>query len=444
MKIKIYKILGMLLVFSMFTLSCEEWIDPELNEDPNSLTDVTISSLLPNSQLALFFVMGDADMKGYTGAWSQHLEGSDRQFQAVQNYNITPTDLDNLWSNMYENNLEGLQLIKEKAEENSSPHYAGVAKVLEAVSLEMLTNYFGALAYSDAFKGEEGNFQPEYDSQEEIYSTIQTLLNEAISDLESANEVPLEGDMVYENNIDQWIKVAHSLRARVHMHFTIRGGVDFDNVIADINSGVSSNADDFQLPFQDDLARANPMVQFLDEREGYITDNNFFQNFIEGDPRSEELYYVPDEGEEPGFWYKEDSPVALLEYAEMLYLKAEAHYRNDEPTEAQGTLKDAIDASLTKLGVEDQTWQDSVETAIDGYTGEALLKEIMEQKYIHMFSNPPVAYCDFRRTEYPEALTPVEGSEFPERFPYPQDEINYNKNTPDHGSIFNTLWIFEE
>jgi len=445
MKLKLYKILGIFLVLSMFTVSCEQWIDSEMNEDPDALTDVSMKSLITNSQLSLFFVVGDADMTGYTGSWTQHLRGSDRQFLAIFNYNITPTDLNNLWSGMYEDNLEILQIVKEKATERSSPHYSGVAKVLEAVTLGYLTDFFGAIPYSDAFKGLEGNFQPEYDSQEQIYGTINTLLTEAISELNTPageNEIALSGDMVYENDVDKWIKIAHSLRARYNMHLTEIDGIDFGGVITDLNNGISTNSEDFQLPFMSDLAHANPMHQFINERSGYISDNDFFQNFIEGDPRQSELFYVTSEGE-TGFWYSATSPVALMEYAEAMYLKAEAQYRNNNEDGARESLKTAIDASLLKLGVEDETWQDSVETAIDGYSGEALMEEIMEQKYIHMFSNPPIAYVDFRRTGYPDELTPQVGNEFPDRFPYPSDEIELNNNVSneDWGSIFNNLWM---
>jgi len=440
MKMKLYKFFGLILVLSMLTVSCEEWIDPELNEDPDALTDVSMKSLLPNIQLNMAYVIGGADMTGYAGAWTQQLRGADRQFLAIYNYNIGPTDLNNLWDSMYEDNLEIIQVIKEKAEQENSPHYAGVVKVLEAVSLGYLTDFFGDIPYTDAFKGLEGNFQPEYDSQEQIYNTINTLLTEAITDLQaSENEVPLEGDPIYGGNVDLWLKAAHSLRARYNMHLTQRGNVDYDGVVTDLNNGLSANSEDLQLPFMEDLAHANPMHQFVTGRTGYIVDNDVFQNMIEDDPRSSELFYGTESGPW-GFWYQANSPVPFIEYAEAMYLKAEAQYRNSNPTGARASLKDAIDASINKLGVTGGTWQDSVETAIDSYTGVVLLEEIMEQKYIHMFGNTPIAYIDFRRTGYPNELAPVVGNEFPDRFPYPSDEIELNQNTPDYKSIFNNLW----
>ncbi len=447
MKIKLYKILGLFLVLSIFTTSCESWIDPDMNDDPNALTDVTMKSVLANTQLSFFFVVGDADWTGYTAAWTQHLRGADRQFSAVDKYSITPTDLNNLWSGMYEDNLEGLQLIKEKAEEQSSPHYSGVAKVMEAASLELLTMYFGDLAYSDAFQGEKGNFQPEYDSQEEIFTQIQTLLDDAITELQTEkNEIPLQGDMIFNGDTEKWLKVAYSLRARVNMHFTKRANVSYSDVISDLNNGISSNANDFQLFFPDDIARANPMHQFLQERDSYLDDNDFFQNYIAGDPRASVLYYRPRTvgADESGFWFQPDSPVAILENAEMLYLKAEAQIRDDDATSARATLKDAIEASLNKYGVMDQGWFNGKKQEIDATGDGDLLEMIMEEKYIHMFGNPVVFYCDFRRTGYPAALQPTSGDRFPERFPYPSDEISYNTNTPDYGSVFNTLWIFNE
>jgi len=450
MHIKLYKLLALILVLSMVSLSsCDEWIDPELNEDPDALTDVSMKSLLANSQFAFFFVMGDADMRGYSACWTKHLRGADRQFLAVYNYNIGPGDMNNMWDSFYEDDLEDLQLLKEKADQNNSPHYTGVAKVMEAASLGALTDYIGPLPYSDAFQGQEGNFQPEWDSQEQIYNTINTLLTEAIGHLETPagqNQVPLAGDIIYQGNVDQWIKLAYSLRARYNMHLTMRGEADPAQAVSDLNNGLSSLDDDFQMPWESSLSKANPMHQFVTGRTGYMVDNEFFQNMITGDPRKPELFYGDEDGPW-GFWYQASSPVMFMDYPEALFLKAEAQYRNNNPTGARASLKAAIQASLNKLGVEGGSWYDNMSATIDGASGDALLELIMEQKYVHDFGNPPNAYVDFRRTGYPDELFshPNAGTppvDFPDRFPLPTDEIELNQNTPEWTSIYNNLWIF--
>jgi hypothetical protein len=446
MNIRLYKILALILVLSVFTLSsCDEWIDTELNEDPDALTDVSMKSLLANSQFAFFFVMGDADMRGYSAAWTKHLRGADRQFLAVYNYNIGPGDMNNMWDSFYEDDLEGLQLLKQKAANQESPHFTGVAKVMEAASLGALTDFIGPLPYSDAFKGESGVFQAEWDSQEEIYNTINTLLTEAISDLgtpAAQNQVPLSGDIIYQGDVDKWIALAHSLRARYNMHLSERGESNYGQAISDLNNGISSLEGDFQMAWETSLAKANPMHQFVRERSGYMVDNDFFQNFIDGDPRKPKLYLGSASGPW-GFWYQASSPVMFMDYPECMFLKAEAQHRDGNASGARASLKTAIEASLEKLGVEGGSWWTSKSAEIDAASGADLLELIMEQKYIHDFGNPPIAYVDFRRTGYPDELlaNPNVGSEFPDRYPFPTDEIELNQNTPDWTTIYDNLWI---
>jgi hypothetical protein len=173
-----------------------------------------------------------------------------------------------------------------------------------------------------------------------------------------------------------------------------------------------------------------------------MVDNDFFQNFIDGDPRKPKLYLGSASGPW-GFWYQASSPVMFMDYPECMFLKAEAQHRDGNASGARASLKTAIEASLEKLGVEGGSWWTSKSAEIDAASGADLLELIMEQKYIHDFGNPPIAYVDFRRTGYPDELlaNPNVGSEFPDRYPFPTDEIELNQNTPDWTTIYDNLWI---
>ena len=65
---------------------------------------------------------------------------------------------------------------------------------------------------------------------------------------------------------------------------------------------------------------------------------------------------------------------------------------------------------------------------------DALLKEILEEKYIMLFGTSEV-FSDIRRTlsdvNSKVNLTPNTGSELPQRFLYPQSEIDRNSNAPN-------------
>ena len=63
---------------------------------------------------------------------------------------------------------------------------------------------------------------------------------------------------------------------------------------------------------------------------------------------------------------------------------------------------------------------------------DALLREILEERYITFYAQIE-GFNDVRRTRkenYGVQLTPNTGSSLPERFLYPQSEIDTNPNTP--------------
>ena len=82
------KVFSLLFVLSILFASCEEWIDPEINVDPDNPKDVSIGVLLPAIEGSLAYYYGGIDVVGIQSVWMQQLRGQDRQFVAINNYNI--------------------------------------------------------------------------------------------------------------------------------------------------------------------------------------------------------------------------------------------------------------------------------------------------------------------------------------------------------------------
>ncbi|MFN5883972.1 MAG: hypothetical protein ACK445_01410 [Bacteroidota bacterium] len=79
--------------------------------------------------------------------------------------------------------------------------------------------------------------------------------------------------------------------------------------------------------------------------------------------------------------------------------------------------------------------------ATDFANNNALLKEIMVEKYISLYGQIE-AYSDVRRTNNLIGVKPNTGSNVPQRFLYPQAEINTNPtNTPSKG-LFEKLSLW--
>ncbi len=64
MKNKYFIKFGTILLLAVFISSCEKWIDPKINEDPDSVVDVPYNLLLPAIEVDLGYVIGGMDIQG--------------------------------------------------------------------------------------------------------------------------------------------------------------------------------------------------------------------------------------------------------------------------------------------------------------------------------------------------------------------------------------------
>lgn len=440
----------------VFTLiSCENWIDPDLNVDPDSPLDPPMQVILPSAQGRIAYHTGSFDVTGTTSMWMQHIVGASRQAQIIGNYTFVSSDVANLWNSFYRDAMMDLTLVIEKsqAEATKSPYYEGIAKVMLAYDLGLATQLWGDIPYSEAWKGLE-NKHPAYDAQSDIYATIQTLLDEAITALnvDPADNIfdPSDGDMIFNGDLDAWIKTARALKARFAIHLSERNGNSaYQDAIDFIAAGAfESNDDDFQFNFGLGDTEANPLYQFDDQREdanpstGFADFVNSVNNFTTEDPRLA-IYQTNTEatGEKTfgSYFGAKDAPVHFMTYVEQLFILAEAYYHVGPEQSAKDNLEAAVSASLDKFGVSNAAWLAELSAKIAPLTGIALEQEILHQKYIAMFLQPEV-FVDWRRRGYPD-LTPVSGTQIPRRFPYSIEERNFNRNIPDVTSIYARNWF---
>jgi hypothetical protein len=437
------------LVFS----SCEKWIDPDLNIDPDAPLTTSPEAMLPGIQASLAYYIGGFDVAGTPAIWMQQIQGQDRQASAIQSYSYRASDPNNLWNNMYTGPMMDLkQMITVcDAAETRSPVLGGISKVLMALALGNMSDLWGDIPNSEAFQGNAYSpiLKPKMDSQQSIYNDIFRLLGEAIDDLQN-DTVPkysVNADYFYAGDEALWLKAAYHLRARYTMHLRkVDPSIDYNIIINDLSTyGFTSNSDDMEQFFDISLSGQNPLYQFLSQREGYVGDNSFYTGLFQRrdyantkDPR--DGFYSWDE---TGYWTRRFSPVALAQFTEAMFLLAEAYYLTGQEDGARYYLKAAIDASLEKYQVDlnegtNSAWLTALRADIDTKTGEELLEFIMVEKYKHMFCQLE-SWTDWRRTGYPR-LTPVQGTQIPRRYPYPQSERDFNEENTPIVQIFGRVW----
>ncbi|MDH3381596.1 MAG: SusD/RagB family nutrient-binding outer membrane lipoprotein [Flavobacteriaceae bacterium] len=447
--------LVLVLSLLLITTSCSDWIDHDLNIDPDSPGNVPMNLILPAVQQSMGYHLVGNNTVRTNNIWMQQFDGVDRQSFTEARYQLTPADVNNVWNSIYAEMFINLAIIAEKGEAEASPHYVGVSQVLTATTLGISTDLFGDIPYTEAFKGSENILKPKYDSQQVIYDNIFKLIDDAVVNLNSTNNaLSVKGDVIYAGNVAKWKKAANSVKARHLLQLSKKNGnAAYTAALAAVANGFTSNADDMQVPWE--TANKNPINQFMTQR----TDIRMASTFInmlasKSDPRlpffaakdANGNYTGSVPGSQNGLASKpgtysaaENSPSVLMTYAELKFIQAECLLMKtpSDPVGAQAAYEAAVAASVLKVtGNANTTWLTA------NIIGDPVtLKKIIEQKYIAGYStNQP--YADYRRTGFP-TLTIATGavtSAIPTRFPYAQDELDYNTANVPSVQITDKVW----
>lgn len=142
------------------------------------------------------------------------IETEQAEFFDTDQYVMESGWLDGTWNNFYGNVAPQIQFVREFTRENDMPVMNAVANVWRVYLYHRITDYWGPIIYSD-FGTDESTVQ--YDSQEEIYNDFFSKLDDAVAVLKENRGSNVFGtnDLIYEGDVDQWYKLANSLRLRL-------------------------------------------------------------------------------------------------------------------------------------------------------------------------------------------------------------------------------------
>jgi hypothetical protein len=459
---KIYLIIAFALLVTIG--GCKKYID--VNYDPNRPIDVKESLMLPPLQMLIsqnINAAGDGNLSLVLQQYLQVLALNQvaPNFGTYQMYNV---DMDGDWNNVYVRTLSNLNLLKIKATANGNPNYSAIAKILSAYTLGYATDAWGDIPYSQAFLGVE-NPTPEYDSQEQIYTQIQSLLDEGIADIgQNVGLVPGSDDYIYAGNMAKWKALAYTLKARYYLHLSKAPGktavAQAQLALTALTNGMQSNDDDAKVAFSGAAGAENPWQQNFLPGTTIVLANTFVDNFaVRKDPRlskmvkpavqtglytgrqiglddigSLESYSIPSD-----FYAGANANNYLVNYTEALFMKAEATLTTSGFAAAQPIYQEGVRQHMAKVGVSTADINTYL-TSRGTLTAANALGLIMEEKSISNFLNPE-NYTDWRRTGYP-TLTKVKNalSEIPRRVLYPNSELTANPQPQQKAKITDRLW----
>jgi len=202
------------IVFSMLMFAgCTDKFE-EINTDPDRPQIVAADNLLAwciwqtsaHFYDRWFMLDEPASFAGYVAKMSYIDEARYRFRPDVQNTN---------WQNFYRI-LLNLRDVQARAKEMGYKNLELAAKTMEIGAVQIATDRWRDIPYSDALKLAEGSLYPSYDRQEDIYPALLALAKE-IGDAFAAGEGDddiSDGDLLYSGDMSQWRRYANSLRLR--------------------------------------------------------------------------------------------------------------------------------------------------------------------------------------------------------------------------------------
>lgn len=362
-----------------------------------------------------------------------------------------------------------------------------IAQITKIMGLHRTTDKYGAIPY---FNVGNGSFTVEYDSQESIYKSFFTELEEAIGHLYTYSlshlVIPRSSDVVYEGNPAKWVRLGNSLMLRLAMR------------VKYVDPTLSRTWAEKAMSHPGGLIESLSDIAKLAEGSGIRTKNALYtiagayndtrmgasiQVYLKGfkDPRLS-VYFtgntdmaVPPAIPQSGAAYQgaakpkveEFSPTYWFKSSETSFLRAEATLAGYNTGTVSGNVK-----SFYEEGIRRSFAENGISSGVDAYlegnsapttfvdlanpvysskapsnitvkwndadTEEVKLEKIITQKYLAIYPDGQEAWSEWRRTGYPRLIpaksnisnmgvVTSDGHKDGVRcWPYPQDELNQN------------------
>lgn len=304
---------------------------------------------------------------------------------------------------------------------------------MEALLIGEAAALWGDVPYSTAFDYTT-NSDPTYDSQDAVFTAVQNLLSGAINNVGDASVASVYGQPVFVGNNALWGEVAHSLKARYYMV-----AKNYTNALAEAQLGISSSSASLLSSHDDVTGARNMYYQFIIvDRSGYltVTDSNLHKLLdgrrtrllaTPGDANRITAYFDGNElNTNDGGDFAPDATFPIVSWVETRLIEAEAAQRTGG--DAATPFNEVRDYLAGVYGGDFPYSTDS---------GDDLLAQILEEKYISLPGSLQI-FHDIRRTNNMIEV-PIKGTGFttiPQRFYYPQVEINANKSFPGLIDLF--------
>jgi hypothetical protein len=467
----INKIIALLFLISAVVIfpGCKKYFDK--TDNPNLVQDPSVNSMLTSATQKAG--LNTQRFASFNTFYTQY-QASPTASSATDTYQIT--DNSSQWNNAYYAMADLYDMIT-KAQSTGATEHLGVAQLLMAYHLGLVADTWGSAPYTEAF-GSVVTLNPTYDSEESLYQSSMTLIDQSIANLQlTTATIALDpaSDLVHAGSRTAWLKTAYGIKARFLNKISKKSTY---NAAAVLTAVASSYTDATTEAKMNVFLGVNPWAQLAIGNSsallgGWLSDN--FINSLNGttygifDPRIEKITdrtvnnnyvgtrngtgnlggsnTVRDENyiSVSSPLTTQSAPVFILTYSEIKFIQSEAAFRAGDRVTAYEAYLAGIRANMTSLGVAISS-PASVAYLASVSVGAAnlTLDQIFKEKYIALYLSPE-SWNDLRRHDYKykDFRLPVGAvlTNFIRRVAYPNDERTRNgANVPAEVSLDAPLW----
>ncbi|MBQ3752402.1 MAG: SusD/RagB family nutrient-binding outer membrane lipoprotein [Prevotella sp.] len=457
------------IILGLGATSCDSYLD--INQDPNSPTEgnMTPNIMLPAAEMGVAATYGNLLRipAGYFAQHYSHMFGTSNYVDYSQ-FEMSPVRSGSAYAQLNRVGLKNLQTICSLAEKNEDWGTYLAATTLRCFALQALVDCYGSIPYSEAL--DISNPSPKYDDGATVYAGLLTELDNALSKANATD--PVATNFLYQGkSAAAWIQFANALKLKIMSREV--------GAVADVESKIGALIAENNFPAADvaytdcwsnETGQMNPYYSeefstAFGSTQINVTANmaivsTMLQRNGEGDvvyqdPRLAAFFDVNSSGEYVGgvsgtnfstsnnykaaYWcrpaMKYNSPVYLIQVAEIEFFIAEYYARQNNAAQAQAHYNAAIEASCASAGV---SGADQV-IAKFPYNQANYKQCIGISKWIALSgTNNFESWCELRRLKYP-AFGSATGTTL---YNASEDHLATENYVP--GTLYTPISVFEK
>jgi Starch-binding associating with outer membrane len=465
--------------------ACQKQLD--INQDPNnpSTDQATPTLLFPAAEISAASAIG-GELAIIGTLWSEYAtqDVSSSQYRNFDSYNVTSTDLNVDYNQLYTGALNDVQLILDKTKVSEDWNYNLMATVLKVYTYQVLVDLYDEVPYSDALQG-SNNLQPAFNNGDSIYEALISSLDSALGKNfnASTNTVPGAEDYFFAGDMTKWIAFANTLKLKMYLRMVNAKPAEAE---AGIKALYNANAE-----FLTEDASITQWVTTPNKQNPFYAENIYALNtstnlkasvtFItwlkkNNDPRIVSYFGTAspvgiDQGNYLStnptyktatvFVQHATDPTQFISGPESYFMQAEARERFFGGDQAQTLYNAGVQAAFDFFGFDATSYTgagDAYEYPVGG-TLDDKINAIITQKWASLpGSHSLEAWFERNRTGFPKS-SPVYSTDpayvpgefvvsatstisqaFPKRIVFPDVERSRNKNTPSQIPITTPVW----